>query len=348
MMRKLASIQKIVEIKSIPDADRIVAYRINGWWVVDSKDKYSVDDLVVYIEPDAWVPFELAPFLSKGKEPRVFNSVPGEKLRTIKLKKQLSQGLLLPIDILPFEKCDDGQELSEFYFVGHDVTEMLGIQKWEAEVPTQLRGLTKGNFPSKIPKTDQERIQNIPQEIEAAKESGLTFEVTEKLEGSSMTCYLMKNDDNELEFGVCSRNLDLKKSEENSFWKVAIKNDIENKLRSLGKEFAIQGELVGPGVQGNIYNLPDLNFYVFDIYNIEEGVYLTPKERLFLIDVLDLSHAPVIFESASATTIDEMLTLADGKSVLGSKPNREGLVWKEVNGGMSFKTISNVYLLGEK
>ena len=156
-MRKLASIQKVAEIKPIPDADRIEAYRINGWWVVDQKGKYQVGDLVVYIEPDAWVPHSLAPFLCRGKEPREYNGIPGEKLRTIRLKKQLSQGLLLPVDVLPFDDYDEGQELSEFYFVGHNVTDMLGIQKWEPAENPHLAGQMKGYFPSFIPKTDQER-----------------------------------------------------------------------------------------------------------------------------------------------------------------------------------------------
>ena len=85
-MRKLATIQCIAEVKTIENADKIVAYRINGWWVVDSKDKYQVGDVVVYCEPDSWVPHELAPFLSKGKEPREFEGVKGERLRTQKFK----------------------------------------------------------------------------------------------------------------------------------------------------------------------------------------------------------------------------------------------------------------------
>ena len=202
-MRKLATIQKIAEIKAIPDADRIVAYRVNGWWIVDQKDKYKVDDLVVYCEIDSWIPNDIAPFLSKGKEPREFNGVKGEKLRTIKLKKQISQGLILPLSIIP------NIPEAELYFdkegnIGSDVSELLGIQKWEAPVPAQLAGQMKGNFPSRIPKTDQERVQNIPAIIEASYNTGRTFEVTEKLEGSSMTCYLLTNDEGKLEFGVCS------------------------------------------------------------------------------------------------------------------------------------------------
>lgn len=98
--RKLASIRRIVDVQPIPDADRIACYQVDGWKVVDSKDKYQVGDLVVYIECDAWVSTELAPFLSKGKEPRVYKGIPGERLRIQKFKKQVSQGLLLPLSVL--------------------------------------------------------------------------------------------------------------------------------------------------------------------------------------------------------------------------------------------------------
>lgn len=149
-MRKLATIQKISEIKPIKDADRIVAYRVNGWWIVDQKDKYKVGDFVIYCEIDSWIPHEIAPFLSKGKEPQEFNGVKGEKLRTIRLKKQISQGLLLPLVLENFTI-----DVSEAE--GTDLSEILNIQKWEKPVPPQLAGTMRGNFPSKIPKTDQER-----------------------------------------------------------------------------------------------------------------------------------------------------------------------------------------------
>lgn len=98
-MRKLASIQEIVEVKLIKDADKICAYRINGWWIVDQVTKYSIGDKVIYLETDSWVPTSLAPFLSKGYEPRLHQNISGERLRTIKLRGQISQGLILPISV---------------------------------------------------------------------------------------------------------------------------------------------------------------------------------------------------------------------------------------------------------
>lgn len=176
--RKLASIQQVAEIKPIEGADRIVAYRINGWWVVDSKGKYQVGDYVVFCEIDSWIPHEVAPFLSRDKEPREFEGIKGERLKTIKLKGQLSQGLLLPMSVIPKNPfVREG-----FWNEGDDVTNLLGIVKWEKPIPAQLRGIIRGNFPSEIPKTNQERVQNI--NIEEYKDT--TYEVTEKLHG----CFL--------------------------------------------------------------------------------------------------------------------------------------------------------------
>ncbi len=321
--RKMASVQKIAEIKPIEGADRIVAYRINGWWVVDSKDKYEVGDYVVFCEVDSWIPHELAPFLSKGKEPREFEGVKGERLRTARLRGQLSQGLILPIPD-GFIKVEDT-----------DCTDALGIRKWERPIPAQLRGLIKGNFPSEIPKTDQERVQNIKIEEYA----GQSYEVTEKLHGSSMTCFLDKNG----EFHVCSRNLDLKFDENNAYWKAAIKFNVEGKMRAAGLAgVAIQGELCGAGINGNNYNL-GLDWFVFDVYVVGEG-YMAPKQRRTLINSLGLKHAPVVSVDSQLTQdIPTLLEIANGKSYI-AECLREGFVYKSEDGSKSFKVISNEWL----
>ena len=335
-MRKMASIRIVDGIAPIEGADAIETAVIGGWKVVIRKGEFVVGDRVVYCEIDSWIPTELAPFLSKGKEPREFNGVKGERLRTIKLRGQLSQGLLLNLDnALPFTNS---------FQDGDDVSEVLNIQKWERPMNAQLAGMAKGNFPSVIPKTDQERVQNLVKEIASAV--NLQFEVTEKLEGSSMTCYLIDG-----VFGVCSRNLDLKETEGNAFWQVARKEQIEEKMRSTGDgDWAIQGELIGPGIQGNIYKLSEPEFRVFDVYNIQSGDYLMPIYRRALIERMDLKHVPVLLvdKDLGVGSVDEILQWADGASKIGAGPLREGIVFKQVNGGMTFKAISNSYLLGEK
>jgi len=346
MTRKLASIRKIDSLTPIDGADAIECATVGGWKVVAQKGLYKEGDLAVYFEIDSWIPFELAPFLSKGKEPREFEGIKGERLKTIKLRGQLSQGLLMPLD----EAC---KNIESELFEGLDVSVPLNIVKWEKPMNAQLAGVCKGNFPSLIPKTDQERCQNLVKEITNANEIGMKFEVTEKLEGSSMTVYRIQG-----EFGVCSRNLDLKRDENNTFWKVAIEEDIEAQMMSIDPywDFAIQGELIGPGIQGNIYKLSKPEFRVFDIYNIQMGTYMNPEARRKLVDVMGLKHVPVLaaaaelYDTLGITDIPQLLKFAEGKSVMGdvNGPEREGIVFKQVDGGMTFKVISNKYLLGEK
>lgn len=355
-MRKLATIRKISALNPIPKADAIETATVDGWQVVVKRGEFSVGALVVYLEIDSWVPTQLAPFLSKGKEPREYNGVRGERLRTVKLRGQLSQGLVLPVgrmhdDIYgkaPVVHNSAGEYLGVVQ-EGDDVTAFLGIQKYEQPVSAQLAGLVRGNFPSEIPKTDQERAQNLVSEIAVAVGVGSYYEITEKLEGSSMTCYQLRG-----EFGVCSRNLDLKRDENNSFWAVAIRENIEAKMRKVDEfwDFAIQGELVGPGIQNNIYNLSQHAFYVFDVYNIRACAYLDPRDRLELVEAMQLEHVPVLCRNARLAdlvgSVAEVVEWASGKSVLNPKQEREGIVFKESNGGMSFKAISNKYLLSEK
>lgn len=333
--RKLASIRKIAEVKSIPEADKICAYRVDGWWVVDSVLKYKVDDLVVFIEVDSFVPHELAPFLSRGKDCHEFEGVKGERLRTIRLKKQLSQGLLLPIPEDTIKGA--GVLIAE----GLDLTDHLGIIKWEKPVNAQLAGMARGNFPLEVPKTDQERIQNLSQELVDYKKD--TWSITEKLDGSSCTFYL----DAAGEFHVCSRNLDLKEDATNSFWEVARKFKIEDTMRRnfmLG--MAIQGEMIGEGIQGNQYKVK-LDFFVYDMFNTNTRQYILPVQLKSACEKIGLKHVPILNENASIDdqTIESLLQYAEGKSMLNAS-NREGVVLKSntVN-DRSFKAISNSWLL---
>ena len=341
-MRKMATVRRIDTINPIPDADSIECAVIGGWKVVTKKGEYKPGDLAVYCEIDSWIPNELAPFLSKG-EPKEYNGIKGERLRTVRLRKQLSQGLLLkingdgPIGVAYHIVKKDGYRA--YIMEGDDVSEMLGIQKWEPPVSAQLAGQIKGNFPGHIPKTDQERVQNLSKELEQYADQ--VFEVTEKLEGSSMTCYMING-----EFGVCSRNMDLKRDENNTFWRVAIEQGIENKMRTLASDnYAIQGELIGPGIQGNIYNLNKHTFRVFDIYDIDAGEYVFPETRHQIVEALGLTHVPLIGFLAIQANMDYLLETAEGKSLLNDKQEREGLVYKAAQGQFSFKAISNKYLL---
>ena len=336
----MATIRKIDALTPIVGADAIEAATIGGWKVVVKKGEFKVGDRAVYCEIDSWIPTELAAFLSKGKEPREYEGIKGERLRTVKLRGQLSQGLLLPHDTVWDKNMFDFNRFDE----GDDVSEVLGITKYEAPIPAELAGEVKGMFPSRIPKTDQERIQNLSAELEQWKTENLSWEVTEKLDGTSMTVYRIDD-----YVGVCSRNLDLKRNPDNSLWRAAFKYDLEEKLKIAGGNLAVQGELIGNGIQGNKYKMRDQDFYVYDIYDIDAGRYYTPAERKAFVEVFGLNHCPVLgtYETAELTTVEHLLKFAEGKSVMGdiTGPEREGLVYKCNEKQVSFKAISNKFLL---
>lgn len=367
-MRKLATIRKISEINPIPGADAIEVATVGGWKVVVKRGEFSAGDLAVYVEIDSWVPTELAPFLSKGQEPRVFNGVKGERLRTVKLRGQVSQGLLLPLST--WGPKNRPWTISEEEFKeGEDITKYLGIQKWEAPIPAALAGQVHGPFPSWMHKTDQERCQNLVEEI-FVENKDAKYEVTVKLDGTSMTVFARaRADENDpslvqLDSGVCSRNLWLKvnkENENNTLVHVAVKSGLLGILESLARNgdgsFAIQGELMGPGIQGNRENLKTHQFFIFDIQNVETGAYLDPSARALL--VLDLytlgvdsemvQHVPILAQRAEMSdtlgisNVEDLLKFADGKSL--NHQVREGVVFKRVDGGFSFKAISNQFLL---
>lgn len=351
-MRKLASIRRIRDIQPIAGADSIELAIVDGWQSVTKKGEYQIGDLVIYCEVDSFLPHHLAPFLTKpGHHPKEFSGIIGERLRTMKLRGALSQGLILPLQAtysggLPYGSGVVRNITGEECFVneGDDVTDFLGIVKWEAPIPVQLAGQVRGNFPTLVPKTDQERCQNLIAELKAAQ--GRQFEVTEKLDGSSCTMYL----DSGGEFHVCSRNLDLLRDNKNSYWGVADRLEIERRMVENNLfGYAIQGELVGPGIQGNRYGLKELNFYVFDVYDTRGGDYLQPDARRSFVKNLGLDHVPVVMASWTLDCeVPELLRMAEGPSLVNKNTEREGFVFKQVNGGMSFKAISNKFLLGEK
>jgi len=339
-MRQMATVRMISDVSPIENADAIEVATVDGWKVVIRKGEYNEGQIIVFCEIDSWIPIDLAPFLSKGKEPRTYEGVKGERLRTIKLRGQISQGLILSTELL-----------TDFWDIGDDVSEILNIAKYDPPVNAQLAGMAKGNFPPQIRKTDQERIQNCMSHVANYLTSPESWEITEKLEGSSMTCYLIDG-----EFGVCSRNLDLKETEGNGFWECARRLDIETKMRNCGfidgrywDNIAIQGELIGPGIQKNIYKLDKTQFKVFDIFDIQTQRYLTPDAR-FEFKRVGIDSVPVLYYtplSVRYTTASDIIKDADGMSILNST-NREGLVFKSHDGQKSFKAISNKYLLKEK
>lgn len=338
--RVMARVVRVDAINPIEGADAIEVASIGGWKVVVKRGEFQVNQLAVFAEVDSWVPHTLAPFLTKpGQFPKVYNNVEGQRLRTIKLRGQISQGLLLPVSVIQIDgKWIEGVVVDE----GVDVSELLGIQRWEP--PAEFRAANaKGSFPHFIPKTDCERVQNISRQVQQWAEDEIVFQKSEKLDGSSMTLFYKDG-----EVGCCSRNLELKDDGTSTFWETAKAEKLVEKLIALGKNIALQGELLGGQIQGNAYKINGFKFFLYDVFDIDKQEYLHPEVVEQFAESQGISHVPVIgyVTLPKEDIVQTLLKDADGKSAIGCKPNREGFVYKSTKDtSISVKCISNAWLL---
>jgi RNA ligase (TIGR02306 family) len=352
MERKLASLQEIKEVLPIEGADRIVLVKVLGWQCVTQKSNNFVPgSKVIYFEVDSLLPAEpLFEFLRKKPEETKF------RLRTIKLKGHFSQGLVLPAELF------DEHPAVKAAQVGDDLTEALGVEKYEPEIPAQLRGIVAGNFPSFVSKTDETRIQAYPQLLETYKGTEVFF--TEKLDGSSITVFyvprilsgiphkLVENCEDENIFGVCSRNLPVLEAEDNSYWKAVNTINLREKLKDYNKPIVLQGELIGPGVQGNKLQLRDLEIRWFNVADPMTREFYGFEDFHKTTQEIDLATAPVLAMGKLEHTVDDLVKMAIGPSTLNSKVAREGIVCRplveqEIHkfGRFSFKVINPEFLV---
>jgi RNA ligase (TIGR02306 family) len=329
-----ASIQRILEVKPVENADSLDKVYVLGWQVVAKRGEFKAGDLAVYVSIDSILPprpeFE---FLAKSHY----------RVKTIKLRGELSQGIVFPLSILP--------PLTHLqYKLGQDVTETLEVKHYEKPVPNEgfNQGDTKGNWPPFFPHTDEERIQNVPEVLDELR--GKSYIITEKCDGTSCTIYFNRG-----EFGVCSRNFEKKDSEGSVYWQVARKYDLENKLKNFGPNIAIQGELCGPGIQKNKLGLKEHDLFVFDIYDIDDGKYMAwPKQNSYIVS-LGLNKVPIVeYGEGFHYTLEELLEKAKGQYA-GTNNHREGIVVRAMYGDfsekmrsrISFKVLNNEFLLKE-
>ena len=344
--RKLASIAKIEEVLPIEGADCIEKVRVKEWWCVTKKGEFKEGESCVYFEIDSLLPqIEPFNFLEKNGTKKVVidnKEYIGYRLRTIKLRGQISQGLCVPLVALTlFSK----EPLDQFD-VGEDVTELLGIVKYEQPIPASLSGEVRGFFPSFIPKTDEERVQNIPDVISRSK--GKIFYITEKVDGSS--CTIFKKDG---ELRVCSRNLELKENEKNTIWRLAKKYELDKLLK---EDEVIQGEIVGEGIQKNPLKIKGQELYVFNVFSIRNQKYMNFDVVKEYCNLLKLKIVPIINEQyILKKDVQGLLNLAEGKSLIATDVEREGIVLRPlvekiesydgIEKRFSFKVINNNYLL---
>ena len=330
MERQLATIQRITSLTPIEGADKIEVASILGWKVVVKKEEFRVNDLVVFCEIDSILPDRPEFEFMRDRKFRV---------KTIKLRKQISQGICFPLNILP---ASMSLGISKDIAEGEDVTDILGIKKFEIEIPAQLRGKVKnGRFTDHVPKTDEMRIQSKARVLEELR--GLPYYITLKVDGTSFT--FAKKDG---QFDICSRNLVLLETEDNIYWKMARKYN----LFEMPDGYAIQGEIAGPGIQSNRLKLSEPELFVYNVYNINEKRYLDFDDYNSFVKSIGCKQVEVIeFGDSFNYTLDFLLKIAKGNYDSGHP--REGIVVRPVTemysptleGRLSFKVINNDYLL---
>ena len=338
--RTLVSLRTISALEPIEGADFIEKAFVDGWTVVVKKGEYAVGDPAVYFEPDAFLPDGDTRWqFLVDKSSRMFEGVRGHVLRTVKLKGVYSNGLLLPMRMFA-----EG---------------LPSVVKYEVsnEDAARLNGQAKGNFPSFIPKTSAERIQNLGRTVFSLGRVDAEYEVTVKLDGSSFTVYHLDGT-----VGCCSRNLDLKlEDKSSSFVQMFDKLGLGEALRALGENVAFQGELFGEGIQGNNEKLVGKKYAIFNVWFINEGRYATAEERMDMFNrlknlccnTLAIIHVPVLHECVTLEelglrSVADILKLAEGPS-FNPNAKREGLVFKSIKDpSFSFKAISEAWLAKQK
>lgn len=346
-MRNLATIQKVKEILEITNSDflELVRFENVGWQCVAKKGEFEVGNLGVYFEVDSFLPIdERFSFLEKTSYRKMFTGEEGYRLRTLKLRGTLSQGLYLPITLFPEVLTKE---------VGTNVTDELNVLKWEREPSISMDGDIIADYPAHTPKTHQERIQNCTEFFELYK--GVAFERTMKLEGTSVSFHCLDN-----EVSASSHYTTFAHNDKFSPWKYADEMGLELILEELGLNVSIQGEFMGPKIQGNIEKLTKKTFFVFNIWDIDKSDWYNPEERYKLVELINSKtkdefwHVPILDKAIKifdvVNNLEELLAMADGPSIVAKY--REGDVYKsvkKVNGAyVQFKVISNKYLLKEK
>lgn len=339
-IRSLASIQRITDIQPIPGADAIEVASVLGWKVVVKKGEFAVGDLAVYMEIDS-VPPDEPPyrFLWKNTEERPNNY----RIRTVKLRGQISQGILFPLDVYFARALPSTAQGVGAWGVpgeGTDVTDLLGVTKYEAPLPAGA-GNVEGQFFDGVPKTDEERVQSETGQRLLAALQGRPYYITEKCDGSSMTVAMHDGFPK-----VASRNYRLAKGD-SPYWNAAYDGMLLDVVMT-NQHLALQGELVGPGIQSNRLGLTKHECRVFTIYDRSLGQRLSWVEMEELADHWGFTLVPLVVPPTYgfSMTQDELLSLAEGKYA-GTTNEREGIVIRSADPyeQISFKAISNRYLL---
>lgn len=337
-MRKLASIQIIKNIEPIDGADKIEVAQVLGWKVVVQKGAYRKGDLCIYFEVDALLPIEdRYSFLESCRK---ISPISGEgyRIKTRKIRGVYSQGLIMPMKDFP--------EI-DYYEEGADVTEFLRVKKWEEPEVTGSLGVMTGKKPYFVPTTDETRVQSDDELRKACL--GKECYISTKMDGTSVSVYYVNG-----EVGATSRNNSISDTPDSCVWKYLHAHRIPEALKNYGRNLVLQGEFCGEGIQKNRLKLKTPEWYVFNVFFLDEDMHRKMVGLYEMLDVceeLGLKHVPIEEIFTFNMTLDECIARAKGNYKSGNK--KEGIVIRPVEPEyseslkkcLSFKVLNNDYLL---
>jgi RNA ligase (TIGR02306 family) len=333
-MRALVTIQKVKEISVIPDSDFLELAHVMGWQCVAKKGEFQAGDLGVYYEVDSFLPLdERYEFLRNSSYRENDDNGKGFRIRTVKMRGQLSQGLLLPLAKFP--------ELTG-YGEGTDVTEKLNVKKWYIPETAATGGTIIGERPYGIPASDEIRIQSALELLEELK--GKPYYITTKMDGTSGIVYFIDG-----KIGCCSRNKEIKDEESALYWSPVYHYGLKEKLAQYGKNIVLTGEICGPGIQKNKLRLAGLEGYISDVKDWDSGKYLPYDEMCAICATLGIPVVPLEERGEQFDySLEQLLEKAKGKYPSGL--DKEGIVVRDINHpkAVSFKVLNNDALLKEK
>jgi len=333
-MRSLVTIQKVKGISPIPDSDFLELAHVMGWQCVAKKNEFKEGDLGVYFEVDSFLPIdERYEFLRASSYRDNIDNGEGFRIRSMKMRGQLSQGLLLPLEKFP--------ELKDCA-VGDDVTEILNVKKWYIPETANSGGTIIGERPYGIPASDEIRIQSALELLDELK--GKPYYITTKMDGTSGIVYYIDG-----KIGCCSRNKEIKDEEDALYWLPVYKYRLKEKFAKLGKNLVITGEIIGPGIQKNKLRLPEIEWNVFDVKDADANRYLAYDDAIKMCEELGLKTVPLEERGeAFDYSMETLLEKAKGKYPSGL--DKEGIVVRYTVSpkAVSFKVLNNDFLLKEK
>lgn len=326
-MNKIASIEIITAIDSIPGADSIQVASVLGWKVVVKKDQFKPGDKCIYIAIDSIV--------NKDYVQYKFLEKVNYRIRTVRLRNQVSQGICFPI-------TDFGIN-PDHYQVGEDVSSLVGAEHYEAPIPPSLAGDMVGFLPGFLKRTDETNIKGVPELLNEF--TGKLCYITTKYDGTSSTYYT-----NNSKFGICGRNVEFKETTINTLSRINEKYGIKDKLLSLGENIAVQGEVYGPGIQGNRLGVDDHSLVLFSAYDINKSEYYGYDKLKDTCLKLGLPLVVPIWCGVFNFTITQLQDMANNLKYSNGSP-AEGIVIRPIDmvynpvlgGHLSVKIISETF-----